>query len=226
MRDHIYLYILAVTLLLSSCATQRDGQIYQGVEPSQIQAGMVGDDDFELEVSYVGAIGHSFVYECYIKNHGDVPIVVDKSNFYMEYGDGKVLFPSEGSTIAEQLRQEKSSLKKQKKANTATSILAVGLTTLVGVSSGVSVGESLLFSAEPIVYLLDDRRWYNEGIESVEDEIKYVQEAQFDHQIVLPGHDIIRDLLFSTTKITSDVTINYTHEGEAYSVTFPKKVFR
>ena len=68
MRDHIYLYILAVTLLLSSCATQRDGQIYQGVEPSQIQAGMVGDDDFELEVSYVGAIGHSFVYECYIKN--------------------------------------------------------------------------------------------------------------------------------------------------------------
>ena len=152
--------------------------------------------------------------------------VVDKSNFYMEHGEGQVIFPSEGSAIAEFLRKEKSRLKKEKKANTALGILNVGLSALAGASTGVSVGESLLFSAEPIFYIFDDRRWYNKGIESMEDEIIYVQEAQFDHNIIQPGEAIVRDLLFATSKVKTDVTLHYSHDEEPYSVTFPKKIFR
>ncbi|GEM_PF-2392939 len=226
----LYKYILlSLTvgfLLFSSCRTQRDGEIYQNIEESKIQAGVVGDDDFELEVAYIGAIGHSFIYECYIKNHGEAAMIVDKSNFYMEHGDGQVIFPSEGSAIAEHLREEKKKIKKQRKTNTALGILGVGLSTLAGVSTGVPVGETLLFNAEPIFYIFDDMRWYNKGIESVEDEIQYVQEAQFDHEILLPGQEIVRDLLFATTKINDDVMLHYNHEDEPYSITFPKKIFR
>jgi len=210
----LYKYILlSLTvgfLLFSSCRTQRDGEIYQNIEESKIQAGVVGDDDFELEVA----------------NHGEAAMIVDKSNFYMEHGDGQVIFPSEGSAIAEHLREEKKKIKKQRKTNTALGILGVGLSTLAGVSTGVPVGETLLFNAEPIFYIFDDMRWYNKGIESVEDEIQYVQEAQFDHEILLPGQEIVRDLLFATTKINDDVMLHYNHEDEPYSITFPKKIFR
>jgi len=228
MRLHSYILLCAsaIFLLLSSCSTQRDGEIYQNLDQSEIQAGLVGNDDFELEIAYVGAIGHSFVYECYMKNYSDEAIVVDKSNFYMEHGDGQVIFPSEGSAIAEHLRREKKNLKKQKKSNTALGFFTVGLSTLASVSTGVPVGEALLFNAEPIFYIFDDKRWYNKGIESVEDEINYVQEAQFDQEILQPGQEIVRDLLFATTKIKTDVMLHYSHKDEPYSVTFPKKIYR
>jgi len=227
MRLRKYSFSLLIALLLvSSCRVQRDGMIYQNVEPEDIQAGIIGDESFEMEIAYVGAIGHSFIYECYFKNTGEQPIVIDKSNFYMEHGDGQIIFPSEGYAIAEQLEQEQKDLKKEKKRATTAGIIGVGLTALIGASTGAPVGETLLFSAEPIAYIFDDRRWYNKGIESIEDENEYVRNAQFNHQKVLPGQEMTRDLLFATTKIKSDVTLHYTHVDFPYSVTFPKKVFR
>jgi len=134
---------------MSACQTQRDGNYYQNIEEQDIQAGIIGDEDFEMEIAYVGAIGHSFVYECYFKNLSTETIELDKSHFYMEHGDGDVIFPSEGDAIAEALKKAKKKLKKEKKGARALGILGVGLSTLFGVAEGVPVGEALLFSAEP-----------------------------------------------------------------------------
>jgi len=227
MRFRKYIFLVVSSLvLLSSCSRQTSGQFYQNIEPEEIQAGTVGDDDFELEVAYVGAIGHSFVYECYIKNLSGDPITIDKSQFYLEYGDGEVIFPSDGNALAHMLDKEQKKLKKQKKSATALGILGVGLTTLFGVADGAPVGEALLFSAEPIVYIFDEQRWYKRGIESIEDEMDYVRHAQFDQQVLLAGEDITRELLFATTKIKSDVTLFYNHDDISYSITFPKRLFR
>jgi len=211
---------------MSACQTQRAGNYYQNFEEQDIQAGIIGDEDFEMEIAYVGAIGHSFVYECYFKNLSTETIELDKSHFYMEHGDGDVIFPSEGDAIAEALKKAKKKLKKEKKGARALGILGVGLTTLFGVAEGVPVGEALLFSAEPIVYIFDEQRWYSRGINSIDDEIEYVRNAQFDRLLVLPGEEITRDLLFATTKIKSDVDINYSHQSEPFRVTFPKKLYR
>jgi len=225
LRKYLYLSLL-VALSLVSCQTQRDGTFYQNVDQDEVQAGIIGNEDFEMEIAYVGAIGHSFIYECYVKNNSDQTMIIDKSQFYLEHGDGKIIFPSEGDQIAEALKTEGRKLKKEKKTARALGILGVGLSTLAGVSSGASVGESLLFSAEPIIYIFDEQRWYDRGIDSVEDEIAYVKEAQFDYIRLAPDQTIVRDLLFATTKMKSDVTVHFSYGEEPYSVTFPKRLYR
>lgn len=224
-RKYIPVYVLAF-IVLSACQTQRAGAYYQAIDPEEVQAGQVGDELFELEVAYVGAIGHSFIYECYFKNMSDAAIVLDKSQFYMEHGDGRVIFPSEGYVIAEKLEREGRKLKKEKKTARTLGIIGLGLSALAGASTGAPVGEVLAYSLEPAVYIFDEQRWYKRGIESVDDEIKYVLDAQFEKHIILPGEEIVRDLLFATEKIKSDVTVHFTYEDTPFSISFPKKIFR
>ena len=93
-------------------------------------------------------------------------------------------------------------------------------------STGTSVGEAVLTNAEPLVYIMDDRRWYKRNIESVEDEIEYVRSAQYNNQLILPKKTVVRDLLFPTTKVDGDVDISVFYNGESYVITFPKETFR
>lgn len=227
MRLRIFILFLAFgALLCSSCQTQRAGAYYQAIEPDEVQAGVIGSEDFEMEIAYVGAIGHSFIFECYFKNESDQTVVLDKSQFYMEHGDGRVIFPTEGYVIADALEKEGRKLKKEKKTARTLSIIGLGISALASASAGAPVGEVLAFSVEPAVYIFDEQRWYKRGIESVEDEINYVREAQYEDYTLRPGEDAVRDLLFATERIKSDVTVYFSYGGEQYSVSFPKDIFR
>ncbi len=223
---HIILYISLSTILLMSCRTVKEGQIYQNLEANEIEAGILEDEELIIEVAYIGAIGHSFVFECAVTNLSNRSIFIDKSQFRFTMNGKRILKPIQEEEIVSDLIKESKSIKKRRKADTAIGILGVGLNVLLGASSGLSVGESLLTNAEPVVYIMDDRRWYNQNIESVEDEIAYVRSAQFDNQMILPDDTIVRDILFPTIIVEGDIDFSLHYNDEVYIITFPQNIFK
>lgn len=220
------LIVMFCGLLVASCATQRDGQIYQVVDHEDVHIGIIEDSLVNIEIAYVGAIGHSFIFECAIENNSNNSIVVDKNMFHMELSEDRTLSSIEDDYIVSNLRKNREELRKDKKTSTIFSGIMVGISAIAGVASGANVGEVLLFNAEPIAYIFDDRRWYDRNIKTVEDEIEYIRTAQFDSTRIYPGSNEVRDLLFPTTKIKKDVTVNCYLNEQEYYFTFPRKIFR
>ena len=212
-------------IFLASCSTSRN-QVYQNVESNQVEVGIIEDSLFMIEVAYVGAIGHSFIFECTIQNKADIPMIVDKSQFVMGVGDEKTIYPVVESDVIQKLKKDKNKLKKRRKTETILGAITVGLFAALGASEGISPAETLLFTAEPIFYIFDDRRWYKNNIESIDDEVAYIQAAQFHHLALPIDQSITRDLLFPTTRITEDVDIIFRIRDQQYIITFQKETFR
>ncbi len=211
--------------LLCSCASQRAGQIYHQVPNNEVQSAIINDSLFEIELAYIGAIGHSYIFECTIVNHSEVVRKVDHSMFQMDVGQ-RTLHTIDEDHLVEQLVVDRRELRKDKKTTTILSGIIVGVAAIAGVSSGASVGEILLYNTEPIFGIFDERRWYQRNIESVEDEIEYVRSAQFKNTPIQPNQDIVRDVLFPTIRIKNDVELVFNYKGIEYIFFFPRKVFR
>lgn len=225
-RSILYgVYGMFFIMLVMSCRTVKDGQYFQDIHPDEIELGYIEDSLLNLEVAYIGAIGHSFIFECTIENNSSENLLIDKRLFSMELND-QIVTPNDEDQIINDLKRDRTQLKKRKKDATIISGIIVGLGVIAGASEGLNPGELLLYNADPIIAIFDERRWYQRNIESVEDEVMYIQEAQFKDQVIPPGQSLTRDVLFPTTKVKSEVTIVFTYSGEQYSVTFPKKIFR
>lgn len=213
-------------VLLSSCSTSRGQQFYQNVQSNEVEVGFIEDSLFMVEVAYVGAIGHSFIFECLVKNNSSESVVIDKSQFSMQLIDGQVLSPIVEDDIISKLKKEKKKLKKRRKTETILGAVTVGLFAALGASEGFSPAETLLFSAEPIFYIFDDRRWYKNNIDSIDDEAAYIQAAQFHYMDLPPKQSIVRDILFPTSKIKGDVNIIFHIHEQEYIITFPRETFQ
>lgn len=216
---------ITVTLLLVSCRTVQDGQYYQDVHPEEVEFGLLEDNLLLFEVAYVGAIGHSFIFECTVENKSAEPLLIDKSQFVLECNN-QVYYPNDEQQLINELIMDKRQLKKRKKETTLLNGIFLGLGVISGASAGLNAGEVLVYNADPIIAIFDERRWYQRNIESVEDEVEYIHEAQFNRLFLPPGEIVTRDLLFPTTRIKSDVTVLFNLHDESYSVTFPKKIFK
>jgi len=222
--SRILLFVLALGLM--ACSTYKDGQIYQSPSEDQIQVGLIEEEQLAIEVAYIGAIGHSYVFECTIDNLSNSPMVIDKSQFYMNIGAERLVQAAPEDLIVDQLISEQKRLKKARKANTILGVLGIGLSAALGASGGQSVEQTVLANAEPIAYIFDDRRWYSQGINSIDDEIEYIRSSQYDEYRLGPRTAVTRDLLFPTTKVRRDVDVVFNYLGEEYVITFPKEIFR
>ncbi len=219
-------FLFIAFFLLASCRSLKDGEIYQQVSGDDIQVGFVEDTLLTLEVAYIGAIGHSYIFECTIENISSKEHVLDKSQFTMELNDNEILYPVNEDLIVGNLAENRSKLKKRKKDFTILSGIMVGLGVIAGASEGLNVGEVIAYNADPLFAIFDERRWYQRNIESVEDEIEYIRSAQFRNYRLNSLSHVTRDLLFPTTKVKSDVDIIFTIGDLDYVITFPKKIFR
>jgi len=180
-----------------ACSTYKDGQIYQSLSEDQIQVGLIEEEQLAIEVAYIGAIGHSYVFECTIDNLSNSPMVIDKSQFYMNIGAESLVQAAPEDLIVDQLISEQKRLKKARKANTILGVLGIGLSAALGASGGQSVEQTVLANAEPIAYIFDDRRWYSQGINSIDDEIEYIRSSQYDEYRLGPRTAVTRDLRLS-----------------------------
>ncbi len=222
---HIPVIFALSVIMLTSCKSYKDGQIYQNLEGQDIEVGLLEDEDLSIEIAYVGAIGHSYIFECAVTNLSDQAIIMDKDQFAMTINGSQTLYPIVEEEVVSGLKNTSKSLKSRRKTDTALGILGIGISVLAGAASGVSVGDALLTNAEPIIYIMDDRRWYKKNIESVDDEIEYVRSAQFNEVLIQPNATIVRDILFPTTKIDGDVEITLYHNEEEYIISFPRDTF-
>lgn len=224
MRFKTWCILFGLSILIS-CSSSREGEIYQQVKSEDIQFGLVEDDFLAVEISYIGAIGHSFIFECSIENVSSKDITIDKSQFSMEFNETHISSSIEEDDIVDILANNRKDLKKRRKNSTILGGLFIGIGVIAGASSGLNAGEVLSYSADPLIAIFDDRRWYQRNIESVEDEIEYIRSAQFNNYSIPPDSIIIRDLLFPTYKIKTDVDLVLNYEGHEYVITFPRNIF-
>ena len=222
----IYWLISLSLLVLASCSTSRDGQIYQNFDDDEIQVGVIEDSLFTLEIAYIGAIGHSYIFECAIDNMTENSLILDKSQFTMQVIDGIKSKPIDENNTIEQLVDNRQTLKKRKKSFTIFSGVMIGIGVLAGATEGLSAGEVLAYNADPLIAIFDERRWYQRNIESLEDEIEYIRSAQFHSYHLEPYETVIRDVLFPATRVNHDVDIIFTYGDQEFTITFPKKAFR
>ena len=199
--------IIFLIIVLSSCSSSREGEIFRQFSDEDVQVGTIEDESILIEMAYIGAIGHSYIFECYVKNHSDESLFLDKSQFTIETGNQKIIYPISEDEIIANLTSARKALKKRKKTSTILGGIAVGLSVLAGATNGVPAGEALVYNADPVIGIFDERRWYQRNIESVEDEIEYIRNAQFKYDIIPPGEEIVRDVLFPTVHISSDVNL-------------------
>lgn len=224
--NHAVHSILIIVLLSFSCSTNREGQIYQSFDQEDIQVGTIEDSLMTVELAYVGAIGHSYIFECYIENKSENSLILDKSQFKMILPGGKQVNSSDENQIVQGLKEDRKGLKKRKKNMTILGGIYIGLGTILGAAEGLNPVENLAYNAEPIFGIFDERRWYQRNIDSVEDEIEYVRSAQFNTDRLTKGQSIIRDVLFPTHVIKDDIDVVFAYGENEYSFTFPRQVFR
>jgi hypothetical protein len=222
----VKLLLLLVALASVGCQSARQDGIYQAIDEDKIQVGIISADDLVLEVAYIGAIGHSYIFECTLENLRSEEIVIDKSQFYLDLGHQDIVFCAEEDHLIEGIKADVKRYKIERKNSTAINILGAVSAVLSVATPGVSVAETVVFSAEPIFAIFDDRRWYKRGIKSLEDEIVYIDQAQYDKEVIRPYNQSTRDLLFPTTfKIERDLNLVWSFDDQEYVITFPKEIF-
>ncbi len=220
-----FILLISVVFIIS-CSSVRNGQIYKSFEEDEVEVGLVSDEILTFEVAFIGAIGHSYIFECIITNHSDDLIMIDPTNFELQIAADISLQPIDNEEIVISLKNDSKSLAKRRKTETTLGLLGVGINVLLGASTGLSVGETLLSSAEPLIYIADDRRWYQRNIDSVEDEIDYVNSTLYGRERIDAGQTLVKDVLFPTQKVKGDVDFRFFYDNEEYVVTFPKDIFR
>ena len=221
------LYFFSVLFFFfSSCATFKEGEVYQKFNEDQVEVGILELEDLSVEVSYVGAIGHSYIFECYVQNTGEEAFLLDKTLCYLEMEGGQKIQTIDNNKVIASLEKTRKRLKKQRNTSAVIGGILIGVSVFAGIGSGENAGETLLYNADPLVGILDESRWYQSNIRSVKDEIQYIREGQFDYNTLQPGEDIVRDILFPTVKIESDVDLVIEIKGEEYVITFPRDIFR
>lgn len=209
--------------LLSSCASNKG--FYQNIPPNQVEAAIIELEDISIELAYVGAIGHSFIFECAVTNHTDGLITINKSDFayYSGNHEGRVL--SEDAQV-ELLKKEREKLKRQRKNSTIFGVVLGGLSIAAGASQGADVAQTIFSGAETTAYIIEDNQFYSRNIESVEDEIEYLRSAQFNNTRIAGSSQLVRDVLIPAFKVKDDVTIVFEYRGDSYYFDFPKRNFR
>ena len=220
----ISLFIITVLLVISSCASNKTSGYYNKPQ-AEIHYGIAEDENVVVDISYIGALGRNFIFECSVKNRGGDYIVVDQQDFVMLIGEQEEIRPIEVERSVKELLTERQKIKKQKKTNTILAIVGAGVSVLAGVANGVSVGETIGFASEPLLYAAEDNTWANRGIASVEDEVRYLETSLFRNEHILSGQTSTMDVLFRVKPIDSDVTIVVYIDDHEYAVSFDHSLF-
>ena len=208
------IYVFTALLSFASCITERS--IFYDYDEGNEDSGDLYECQYldsliEISYGYVGATPNYFIFELNMVNRSAEDHLIQHQDFTMDVKDGLVSKAYWKDEVLEILDIEQEALKKEKKKRTVWNAILTGLEIVLTSGQGVSVGESLLYSAEPVFYIFDERRFYERNIRSSEEERAYVIEYTLDEAVVA-GHDSVSfDLLFPLQPIISDVDIIYTH---------------
>lgn len=208
--------LLILLSLLTACVTTNDwygdplvSEPYASTDETDYTC-YLDHSDLSARITYIGIGSTYFIFECQIENISTDTLSISSAEFAMDVYDGRVVPALHPEELSIQLEDEKRQLKKEKKKRTLWNSIITGLGILATATTGAPVAENILFSAEPIAYIFEERSFYQRNIASVKDEISYVNEMSMSDYRIPPGESLTRDLHFEVQLVTSDVDIIYT----------------
>ena len=218
--------LVFICIYLFACSSSRNGRLFQTVPEQDIRTAYIADSLLNVELSYIGAIGHSYIFECYIENSSARPITIDQSQFSLVLHDATVYQTIDTEYVISELRDDRKNLKQWKKSSTILGGVLIGIGIIAGTTQGANAAETLAFSVDPVVGVLEDRAWYDRNIESLDDEVTYLRNAQFEYHTIAPNEHLVKDVLFPTIKIKNDIEVHLDIAGTSYIFSFDRSSFR
>lgn len=210
-------YILPLLMIIWSCAPNRY-QIYD--EPLEIYA-QIEDENLYIEIIYVGATPNYHIFESIITNNSNDDVYISRDQYVMNLTHKeKRISPYTNDQLIPLLKREREKLKKAKKSRTIWGAVVTGLGVLATATSGVPIAENILFNSESVYYIIDDRRFVQRNIDSLEDEIDYIRARNTKLEIIPPNQTRSRDILFPIERTKGEVEILFTDHGHEYALIF------
>ena len=220
----LYTLGLAISIIIAtSCAS------YQGqANPDEEIFAIVSDQYATVEMVYVGATPNYHIVETHIVNHQEVPVKLSHEQFAISSTkrERDPILPYTQDEAIAALSQEQKKIKKEKKGSLVAGILVTGLTAALNAGTGLSVAENVFYTAESAIYIADENRYYNRNIKGIESEKEYIQQQVLDHEIILQGKTITKDLLFPKRRWKGKVEILYKGTHTDYILEFSAGDFR
>ena len=215
-----YFILITYLILLIGCASNSA----RNQAPQEEVFAYIEGNDIDIEIIYIGKTPTYQIFETIINNKTDDLINIDRHQFSMHLThNGDILKPYDADELTNLLLTEKQNLKKTKKNRTILGAVVTGLSVLASASTGVPVAENLLFNSESVSYILEERRYIQRNIDSVDEEIDYIKSTQFNQEHIPSHKSISKDLLFPATKMKKDVEIIFNHQGHEYVLVFDSK---
>ncbi len=210
-----FCYYFLFMCVLQSCATT-----YQPVIQEEV-FDLVEDENLRIEMVYIGATPNYHIVETIIHNKSDQHITLERSDFEMNLIKRKESYkPLANHEITHVLLEEKKTLKKEKKNRLIWGIVSTGVSTALGATSGLSVAENILFTAENTLYVLDEEKFLKRNINSIDGELDYIKTANMGTHHLEPNETISKDLLFPIIKLKGTIELIYRSIDTDYILSF------
>lgn len=223
MLKHIYFFFF-LSILATSCAPKYAATATE--PPNEIYAA-IDDQNIIIELIYIGSTPTYHIFETQIKNVSSRELTISIQDFvWHELKKGKYQHPLSTDELELQLVQNHKKLKKEKKNRTIWSAVVTGLSILANSTTGISIGENLWYNTESLFYIFDERRWMQRNINSIEEELQYIQSHNLDREIIAPDEQMIKDVLFPISNTKGDVEIIYHHPNQDYILIFKESDFK
>ena len=215
-----YFILITYLILFIGCASN---SVRNQLPQDEVYAYIEGDD-LDIEIIYIGRTPTYQIFETIINNKTGAPMNIDRHQFSMHLThNGDILRPYNTEDLTELLQSEKQNLKKIKKNRTILGAVTTGLSLLASATTGVPIAENLLFNTESVSYIIEERRFIQRNIDSMDDELEYIKSSQLSQVHIPGGKSISKDLLFPIAKMKKDVEIIFTHKGHDYVLVFDSK---
>ncbi len=205
-------YLLISFLLLLGLSSCKSSYQYTEIKPAEVSE-MSGDklpfsrdnyDHLEIKTAFVGFASDYMIYQLELHNHTSEDLEINYTDVDIEYEDGFILNARQKYKFIDFLKEEKSSVKRQKKTTTIGNILIGGLGIASIFAGGGNGVEGVLYALETTAYVAEDHRNYNLVEGSIEDEIKYIEDWVL-YEGVIPAKSMLStDVIFPISEADFD----------------------
>ena len=204
-------FIPLLFLFLCAACSPRLSSIPTDIVPNPTVG--IDDERFRMELTHVATTPDFVFFELWMVNQSEQYISVAPADFHIRTFDNYVKTPVSTDVLMQALHIEKRQIKKRRKRQTIWAGLGV-----VGAVAGVFWGGGNTFDviADPVYAsadLYDVRRFGRMNIESVEEEMDYIQEVNLDTLVnIAPKDTLLREIAFDLKFIPEELKISYKNE--------------
>jgi len=222
--------IISCLLLVSLLASCKSTYLYTDIHPEKVafknteNIEFTEDQETELTIrtAFIGNAIDYAIFQLEIENDSEIPVSISYEDVRLVHHHGFQRNAHHKYNFIKNLKSEKKKVKKQKKANTIGNIL-FGALTVASIASGgggINTADAVIYGAESLVYIADDRRAFNAMEGTIEDEIKYIEDWVLFESIIPSEGVLTNDVMFPSDGLNDDFDIEIRLDGKLYLIPY------